>query len=83
MGTRRHDPLQGHIPNKLRQRQKLPHRRRDLVLRDDANAHVGRGHDGSGPSTATKQGELAEEVAWAQVGNLVVVAVYAGMAALD
>jgi hypothetical protein len=47
------------------------------------NAHVGRGHDRSGPLTATKQGELAEEVTWAQVGDLVVVAVYGGLAALD
>jgi hypothetical protein len=76
MGTRRHDPLQRHIPNRPRQRRELPHRRRELALRDDANAHVGRGQDGSGPFTATEQGELAEEVAGAQVGDVVVVAVY-------
>jgi hypothetical protein len=83
MGTRRHEPLRGHIPNRPRQGRKLPHRRGELALRDDANAHVGRGQDGSGPFTATEQGELPEEVAGAQVGDPVVVAVYGGLAALD
>jgi hypothetical protein len=82
MGTRRHDPLQGHIPNGPRQGRELPHRRRELALLDDANAHVGRGHDGSAPFPATEQGELAEKVAGAQVGDHVVVSVYGGFAAL-